>query len=146
MYLADDVKDKINSAKERWPKTLINSLGIEFESIKKDELIAKMPVDERTKQPFGILHGGANVALAETLASIGGWLNATEDKPNVVGLEINANHLRAVAKGHVTGVAKPIHIGRSTQVWEVKITNEENKLTCISRCSLFATNLSKKSK
>ncbi len=139
MHLADDVKDKINLIKDKLPHTLINSLGIEFESIKKDELIAKMPVDERTKQPFGILHGGANVALAETLASIGGWLNASEDKPNVVGLEINANHIRAVTKGFVTGVAKPIHLGRSTQVWEIKIINEEGKLSCVSRCSLFAT-------
>lgn len=144
MFIAEDVKDKINSAKDRWPKTLINSLGIEFTSIKKDELIATMPVDERTKQPFGILHGGANVALAETLASIGGWLNCTEENPNVVGLEINANHLRAVNKGFVTGVAKPIHIGKRTQVWEIKISNEAGKLTCISRCSLLATDLNAK--
>ena len=144
MFIAEDVKDKINSGKDRWSKTLINSLGIEFTSIKKDELIAKMPVDERTKQPFGILHGGANVALAETLASIGGWLNCTDENPNVVGLEINANHLRAVSKGTVTGVAKPIHIGKRTQVWEIKISDEAGKLSCISRCSLLATNLSNK--
>lgn len=144
MFIAEDVKDKINSGKDRWPKTLINSLGIEFTSIKKDELIATMPVDERTKQPFGILHGGANVALAETLASIGGWLNCTEENPNVVGLEINANHLRAVNKGFVTGIAKPIHLGKRTQVWEIKISDDTGKLTCISRCSLLATNLSGK--
>ena len=144
MFIADDCKDKINSAKDRWPKTLINSLGIEFISIKKNELIAKMPVDERTKQPFGILHGGANVALAETLASIGGWLNCGEENPNVVGLEINANHLKAVSKGFVTGVAKPIHCGKRTQVWEIIICNEADEISCISRCSLLATNFAKK--
>lgn len=144
MFIADDVKDKIDSTKQRWPKTLINSLGIEFVSIKKDELIATMPVDERTKQPFGILHGGANVALAETLASIGGWLNCDDQNPNVVGLEINANHLRAVNKGYVTGIATPIHRGKRTQVWEIKINNEAGQLTCISRCSLLATNFDAK--
>ena len=141
MYLAKDVEKKINSIKEKLPNTLINSLGIEFQSIKKDELIATMPVDNRTKQPFGILHGGANVALAETLASIGGWLNVGDDvegkKSIVVGLEINANHIRAITTGHVTAKATPIHIGRSTQIWEIKISNEEDKLVCISRCSLF---------
>ena len=141
MHLDKDVEDKINSIKAKLPNTLINSLGIEFKSIKKNELIATMPVDNRTKQPFGILHGGANVALAETLASIGGWLNVGDElegeKSIVVGLEINANHVRAVTTGHVSAKATPIHIGRSTQIWEIKISNEEDKLVCISRCSLF---------
>ena len=137
MHLDKNVEEKINSIKEKLPNTLVNSLGIEFKSIKKDELIATMPVDKRTKQPFGILHGGANVALAETLASIGGWLNVEDEKSIVVGLEINANHIRAVTTGEVTGKAKPIHLGRSTQIWEIKISNEEGKLVCISRCSLF---------
>lgn len=138
MFVAEDIKEKIESRKDHWPQSLIGSLGIEFISIKKDELIAKMPVDERTKQPFGLLHGGASVALAETLASIGGWLNSSEQFPNVVGLEINANHLRATREGFVTGTAIPLHRGRRTQVWEIKLTNESGKLTCISRCTVMA--------
>jgi uncharacterized protein (TIGR00369 family) len=138
MFVAEDCKDKIESRKDYWPKSLIGTLGIEFISIKKDELIAKMPVDERTKQPFGLLHGGSSVALAETLASIGGWLNADENQPNVVGLEINANHLRATREGFVTGTAVPIHRGRRTQVWEIKLANDDGKLTCISRCTVMA--------
>jgi len=138
MFVAEDVKEKIEAKKASWPETLIGNLGIEFLSIKKDELIAKMPVDVRTMQPFGLLHGGASVALAETLASIGGWLNASEEHPNVVGLEINANHLRATKDGFVTGTAVPIHRGRRTQVWEIKLHNNAGKLTCISRCTVMA--------
>lgn len=138
MFVDDDVKDKVESKKNDWPTSLIGSLGIEFISLKKDELVAKMPVDKRTKQPFGLLHGGASVALAETLASIGGWLNASEAHPNVVGLEINANHLRATKEGFVTGTAIPLHRGRRTQVWEIKLHNDAGKLTCISRCTVMA--------
>ena len=95
-----------------------------------------MLVNENTIQPFGILHGGASVALAETLASIGGWLNADEGK-TAVGVEINANHIRSVKKGgRVTGKATPVKIGRSIQIWEIRITDERDKLVCMSRCTL----------
>ena len=97
-----------------------------------------MPVDENTVQPFGFLHGGASVTLAETLASVGGWLNIIDENKTAVGVEINANHVRAVSKGGtVSGVSRPVHIGRQTQVWETKIYNQENdKLVCVSRCTL----------
>lgn len=101
-----------------------------------------MPVNENTIQPFGILHGGASVALAETLVSIGAWLNIDENKKSAVGIEINANHIRAVKKGGtVIGTGRPVHIGKQTQVWEAKIrTRETNKLVCISRCTLAIVN------
>lgn len=96
-----------------------------------------MPVDQRTKQPFGLLHGGASVALAESLASIGGWLNVDEKNFYVVGMEINANHISAQRDGWVIGSAKPLHIGKKSHVWEIKINSESsNKLACISRCTL----------
>jgi uncharacterized protein (TIGR00369 family) len=95
-----------------------------------------MPVDERTRQPFGILHGGASVALAETLASLGGTMNVDLERFTVVGIEINANHLRAKKEGIVTGTGTPIHVGRSTQVWEVRIVDEQQRPICVSRCTL----------
>lgn len=111
-------------------------LGIEFTHLSKDRVEARMPVDGRTHQPFGILHGGASVVLAETVCSVGAWLNVDYKTQAAVGLEINANHLRAVRSGWVTGSATPVHRGATTQVWEVRITNEEGKLTCLSRCTL----------
>ncbi len=113
-------------------QSLVNHLGIEITEIGDDYLKGTMPVDLRTKQPFGILHGGASVALAETLGSIAGNL-AIDDKSMCVGLEINANHLTKATSGLVTGEARPLHIGQSTQVWEIKISNEANKLVCVSR-------------
>ncbi len=95
-----------------------------------------MPVDERTVQPLGLLHGGANVALAETIGSVGANLCVNQEQYACVGLEINANHLRPVKKGKVKGVGKPLHIGKMTHVWEIKIYNEANKLTCISRITM----------
>jgi len=97
---------------------------------------ARMPVDHRTTQPYGLLHGGASVALAESLGSVAGTLCVNISEEAVVGLEINANHIRSVKSGFVYGVAKSLHIGRSTQVWEIKITNEEGKLVCASRITL----------
>ncbi|KTC69385.1 esterase [Legionella birminghamensis] len=108
-------------------------LGIQFIEIGDNFLKASMPVTERTKQPFGLLHGGANVVLAETIASTAANGVIDSKKFYCVGLEINANHLRAVTKGIVTAKASPIHIGRTTQVWEVDIFNEEGKKTCVSR-------------
>jgi uncharacterized protein (TIGR00369 family) len=95
-----------------------------------------MPVEPKVHQPFGLLHGGASVALAETVASTAGWMNVDQEKEGVVGLEINANHLRAKRDGVVTAIATPVHVGRRTHVWEVRITDEQGKLVCISRCTL----------
>lgn len=117
-------------------QNLASALGIEIVELTKDRVVATMPVDHRTRQPFGILHGGASVALAETVASIAGTLNVDLDKFIVVGLEINANHLRAKKDGVVTGTATPIHVGRSTQVWGVEIVDEQQRRICVSRCTL----------
>jgi 1,4-dihydroxy-2-naphthoyl-CoA hydrolase len=120
--------------------TLVDRLGIEFVEIGDDYLKAKMPVDHRTKQPAGLLHGGASVALAETLGSVAAALCVNRDKKQVVGIEINANHIRAVNAGWVTGVSKPIHIGSTTQIWEIKIYNQEDKLVCVSRLTVVVIN------
>ena len=114
--------------------TLMQALGIRFTELGDGYLRATMPVDARTHQPYGLLHGGASVALAETLGSSAGMLVAGDNA--VVGLEINANHLRAVRSGLVTGTARPLHVGRSTQVWEIRIEDEAGKPVCISRITL----------
>ena len=119
---------------ERSRGTLMEALGIRFTELGEGVLRATMPVDPRTHQPYGLLHGGASVALAETLGSSAGVLMAGGNA--VVGLEINANHLRAVRSGIVTGTARPIHVGRSTQVWEIRIEDEAGKPVCISRITL----------
>jgi 1,4-dihydroxy-2-naphthoyl-CoA hydrolase len=116
--------------------TLGEQLGMEFTEIGEDYIKGTMPVDHRTKQPYGLLHGGASVALAETLGSIGSALLVDQSKFNCVGLEINANHLRSVRDGFVTGIAKPIHIGASTHVWDIRITDQRDKLVCISRLTV----------
>jgi len=117
-------------------RNLADTLGIELRELTAERVIATMPVDERTKQPFGILHGGASVALAETVASLGATMNVDLERFNVVGIEINANHIRAKRDGVVTGTGTPIHVGRSTQVWEVRIVDEDNRPVCVSRCTL----------
>ncbi|MEO5630137.1 MAG: hotdog fold thioesterase [Thermomonas sp.] len=114
--------------------TLMQALGIEFTELGPGYLRATMPVDARTHQPYGLLHGGASVALAETLGSSAGGLLAGDNA--VVGVEINANHLRAVRSGLVTGTARPVHVGRSTQVWEIRIEDDAARLVCISRITL----------
>ncbi len=116
--------------------TVSDHLGIEFIEAGDDFLRGRMPVDQRTKQPAGILHGGSSVVLAESLASWAATFVIDPTKQSCVGLEINANHLRAVRDGHVTGVARPIHLGRSTQVWEVRITDDQDRLSCISRVTM----------
>jgi 1,4-dihydroxy-2-naphthoyl-CoA hydrolase len=113
--------------------TLAESLDINITEIGNDFLIGTMPVDKRTKQPFGLLHGGASVALAETLGSIASWLVVNRELFIGVGIEINANHVKAVTKGLVTGICKPLHIKGRTHVWEIKIYNEAKELVCISR-------------
>lgn len=116
--------------------TLSEALGIEILEVGPDFVRGRMPVDGRTRQPYGLLHGGASVALAETLGSIAGNLSLAPGEGVVVGLEINANHLRAVREGWVEGVARPVHLGRSTQVWEIRIENGPGRLSCISRLTL----------
>lgn len=118
-------------------QTLLSTLDIEIVEMTKQRVVARMPVGPKVHQPFGLLHGGASVALAETVASMGGGLNVDQTKERVVGLEINANHLRGKRDGVVTAVATPVHIGRRTQVWEVRITDEQDKPVCISRCTLI---------
>jgi 1,4-dihydroxy-2-naphthoyl-CoA hydrolase len=117
-------------------RNLSDALGIVLQELTAERVIATMPVDDRTRQPFGILHGGASVALAETIASLGGAMNVDLERFVVVGLEINANHIRAKREGMVTGTGTPIHVGRSTQVWEVRIVDEEQRTVCVSRCTL----------
>jgi uncharacterized protein (TIGR00369 family) len=115
---------------------LAESLGIDLLELTPSRVVATMPVDQRTRQPFGILHGGASVALAETVASLGATANVDRKEFLAVGLEINANHLRAKAEGVVTATATPIHIGRTTHVWDVRIVDESDRPVCVSRCTL----------
>jgi uncharacterized protein (TIGR00369 family) len=115
--------------------TAVAHLGIEFLEIGDDYLKARVPVDTRTRQPAGILHGGVSVVLAETLGSCGAAFAAAPDT-RVVGLDINANHLRSVREGWVTGTARPVHIGRSTHVWQIELSNERGQLTCVSRLTM----------
>ncbi|GAA0192137.1 hotdog fold thioesterase [Fulvivirga kasyanovii] len=116
--------------------TMMEHLGIEFTGIGPDYITAKMPVDSRHHQPYGLLHGGASVALAETLGSVAAHCSIDTSKYFCVGLEINANHLKGVRSGYVFGKSTPIHIGKSTQVWEIRITNEQDELVCVSRITM----------
>lgn len=120
--------------------TAAEALGIEFTEIGSDYLIARMPVDHRTHQPAGLLHGGASVLLAETLGSVAGTLCIDMQTQAVVGLEINANHLRGVRSGWVYGKVTAIHVGRSTQVWNIVISDEHDKQVCISRLTIAVIN------
>lgn len=116
--------------------TIMEHLDIVFTEIGEDFLSAKMPVDHRHHQPFGLLHGGASVVLAETLGSSAAHCSLEDDSKFCVGLEVNANHLRGVRSGYVYGTAKALHIGKSTQVWEIKISNDDNKEVCVSRITI----------
>jgi 1,4-dihydroxy-2-naphthoyl-CoA hydrolase len=115
---------------------LPDTLGIEVLELTPDRIVATMPVERRTHQPFGILHGGASVALAETVASLGGWINVDRERFHAVGIEINANHLRSKAEGTVRATGVPIHRGTTTHVWSIEIRDEEERLVCVSRCTL----------
>ena len=117
-------------------KTLLDALGIEIVEIKKGKVIATMPVNEHTRQPYGYLHGGASVALAETVASIGAAAMIDLEKEICFGLEINANHIRSKKDGLVTAIAEVLHHGKSTMVWDIKIKDEEENLISISRCTV----------
>jgi len=116
--------------------TLIDLLGIEIVELSEERAVATMPVDKRTHQPFGLLHGGASVALAETIASIGTFNLIDKETEICVGLEINANHLKGKKDGVVTAIGTPLHKGKSTMVWDIKIVDENDALICISRCTM----------
>ena len=125
--------DRVNA----WNRnTLVELLDMRVTEIGEDHVRGTMPVDARTRQPFGLLHGGASVALAESLGSLAANLVLDGDAFMAVGLEINANHLRAVTRGHVIGTARPLHLGRSTQVWEIRIEDADANLVCISRLTM----------
>lgn len=115
--------------------TAVAHLGIEFLEVGDDFIRARVPVDTRTKQPYGLLHGGVSVVLAETLGSCGAAYSCPEGY-RAVGLDINANHLRGATSGWVTGVARPVHIGRTTQVWQIDLTNDAGEMTCASRITM----------
>lgn len=116
--------------------TMAESIGIEFTTVGPDFIEARMPVDARTHQPFGLLHGGASVALAETLGSVAATCCVDQSRQFCVGLEINANHIRGVRQGFVRGTARPVHVGKKTQVWEIRIIDDRDELVCISRITL----------
>jgi 1,4-dihydroxy-2-naphthoyl-CoA hydrolase len=123
--------------------TLIEALGIIITHIEEGRVIATMPVDGRTRQPMGLLHGGASVALAETVASVGAYELVNKEIEAVAGQEINANHVRPITEGVVTAVGTVLHQGKTTQVWDIKITDEQGRLICISRCTMAVIKLKK---
>jgi uncharacterized protein (TIGR00369 family) len=124
-----------------WYLPLANSglalvLGIEMVELSVERVVATMPVDDRTRQPFGLLHGGASIALAETVASFGAAVHIDRERFSAVGLEINGNHVRAKTEGIVRATGVPVHLGRSTQVWSIEIADEQGRLVCVSRCTM----------
>ena len=129
-------QEKLKRINDSIQNTMTSTIGIEITDIGDDFICGKMPVDERTTQPFGLLHGGASVALAETLGSIGGGIKVYSNNETVVGIEINANHLKSVRDGWVYGKTTPIRIGKKIQVWNIEITNEDDDLICVSRLTL----------
>ena len=129
-------QEKLKRINDSIQNTMTSTIGIEITDIGDDFICGKMPVDERTTQPFGLLHGGASVALTETLGSIGGGIKVYSNNETVVGIEINANHLKSARDGWVYGKATPIRIGKKIQVWNIEITNEDDDLICVSRLTL----------
>ncbi len=129
-------QEKLKRINDSIQNTMTSTIGIEIIDIGDDFICGKMPVDERTTQPFGLLHGGASAALAETLGSIGGGIKVYSNNETVVGIEINANHLKSARDGWVYGKATPIRIGKKIQVWNIEITNEDDDLICVSRLTL----------
>ena len=126
----------IEALQARSAETMVGHLGIEYLEIGERTIRARMPVDHRTVQPAGLLHGGASVTLAETLGSVGAFLCIDPREKRVVGLEVNANHVRSVSSGYVYAVAEPLHLGNRTQLWQIQITNDEGKLVCIARLTV----------
>ncbi len=133
----------ITQASHGSKNTLLETLDIQITEIGDNFLKGTMPVDHRTVQPYGILHGGASVSLAESLGSVAAYLTVDPEIYVTVGQEVNANHIRPVTSGRVTGIAKPVHIGRTSQVWSIEITNEAGKLVCISRLTMAVVEKSK---
>ena len=131
--MSDELKNAIEG-------TMVQALGIDIKELTSDRVIATMPVNAGTRQPAGLLHGGASVALAETVASIGTWNLIDHKKQAAVGLEINANHIRGKRDGIVTAIGTPLHKGRTTMVWDIKILDEDDKLICVSRCTVAIIN------
>ncbi len=129
-------QEKLKRINDSIQNTMTSTIGIEITDIGDDFIGGKMPVDERTTQPFGLLHGGASAALAETLGSIGGGIKVYSNNETVVGIEINANHLKSARDGWVYGKATPIRIGKKIQVWNIEIRNESDELICVSRLTL----------
>src|SRR5512140_2791930 len=130
----------IEALKQYTAGTMIEHIGVEFLEVGAEYLKARMPVDQRTIQPYGLLHGGASATLAETLGSSAANWCVDRARQRCVGLEINANHVRSMRSGYVYGTARPLHIGRSTQLWEIRIQDEQGKLVCISRLTLAVLN------
>ncbi|MAS29258.1 MAG: thioesterase [Flavobacteriaceae bacterium] len=131
-----DKKEILRKIEERTGNTMVSTLGIEITDFGEEYLCGKMPVDDRTKQPFGLLHGGASVALAETLGSMGAGMHVDLENYSVVGIEINSSHLKAMKDGWVYGKAIPIRIGRKIQVWDIDIKDEKDNMVCKSRLTL----------
>lgn len=144
MYIAPKILDKVTSFMETLPTNLASFLDISFTHLEKLKVVAEMPVAPKHLQPFGVLHGGATAVLAESAASIGAWLNIDEDRQNAVGIELNVNHIRKVTGGHILATAIPLHLGKSTQVWNIEIKDENSKITAVSRCTMAV--ISKKQK
>ncbi|KAL0477933.1 1,4-dihydroxy-2-naphthoyl-CoA hydrolase [Acrasis kona] len=138
LHVDDDLKeqwDKYNSLKSK-QASLADFWGIKYIHVSRDKFVAKMPITDKIRQPYGRLHGGASVAFAETIASVAALFWIDIEKEGAVGLEINANHVRPVGEGYIFGTGTPIHIGKKTQVWSVDIKDERGKLVCISRCTV----------
>ena len=135
-----DKEKYLNRINERSKNTLVETLGIEITDIGEQYIAGRMPVDHRTKQPFGVLHGGASVALAETLGSIGGGLQVDVDTQSVVGIEINASHLKPVSSGWVYSRADAVRVGKKIQVWEIVIKDQNQSIVCKSRLTLAVIN------
>lgn len=140
---ANKAEEILAEIREGGNRGLAHTLGIEMIDLNPERIVATMPVDERTRQPFGILHGGASVGLAETVASIAALLNIDREKFVAMGLEINANHVRAKSDGVVTAIGTPLHRGRTTQLWEIRIQDEQERLICMSRCTIAVVPLEK---
>ena len=133
LWLTPPDLERLNASSKN---TIVELLNITFDAFDDDSMTASMVVDHRTHQPFGLLHGGASVVLAESLGSMASYLCVDTNKFYCVGLEVNANHLRAVRSGRVTAVARPVHIGRTTHVWDIRLTDDNGKLNCISRLTI----------
>ena len=131
-----DINIQVAHLQEISKNTMVEHLGIEFLEIGQNFISAKMPVDHRTIQPMGLLHGGASIVLAETLGSVASSILVDKNKFHCVGLEINANHIKSARNGYVTGKAIPIHIGKKTHVWDIRIINENEDLVCVSRLTV----------